>query len=249
MSLRCLIIDDEPLAHEVILNYMQDIPFLENCGQCYRATDALEFLTKTHIDLIFLDIRMPKLSGLDFLRTLQHKPLVIITSAFEEHALESFELNVCDYLLKPFRFDRMLKAANRALELHTLKNQSGTKVSSPQAATTDEHAQITIKVDKKFILVALNEIHYLESLGNYVKVWQGQHCMLTPRTLSSFEEQLPPESFIRVHKSYIVNKNQVHYLEGNAIQLKNGIQLPVGKNYRQVIRQSFHTNEPGDTGK
>lgn len=249
MSLRCLIIDDEPLAHEVILNYMQDIPFLKNCGQCYRATEALEFLTKMDIDLIFLDIRMPKLSGLDFLRTLQHKPLVIITSAFEEHALESFELNVCDYLLKPFRFDRMLKAANRALEMYTLKNQSISKALPPTATTTDDHKQITIKVDKKFILVALNEIYYLESLGNYVKVWQGQHCMLTPRTLASFEEQLPPDTFIRVHKSYIINKNQVHYLEGNTIHLKSGVQLPFGKNYRQVIRQSFHANESGNTGK
>eukprot|EP01132_Coremiostelium_polycephalum_P023929 gene23929-28664_t len=123
MSLRCLIIDDEPLAHEVILNYMEDIPFLENAGQCYRATQALEFLSNNSVDVIFLDIRMPKLNGLDFLRTLQRKPIVIVTSAFEEHALESFELEVCDYLLKPFRFDRMLKAANRALEIYTLKKQ------------------------------------------------------------------------------------------------------------------------------
>ena len=240
MSLRCLIIDDEPLAHEVILSYMQDIPFLKNCGQCYRATEALEFLNRNEIDLVFLDIRMPKLSGLDFLRSLQRKPIVIITSAFEEHALESFDLDVCDYLLKPFRFDRMLKAANRAHEMHTLKQLAADKPSAPQQTSVNNDKQITIKVDKKLILVSLKELYYVESFGNYVKVWKDGGYLLTPRTLGSFEESLPAESFIRVHKSFIINRAFVSYLEGNVIFLRNGAQLPVGKNYRQTIRQLLH---------
>ncbi len=241
MSMRCLIVDDEPLAHEIILKYMEDIPFLENSGQCYRATEALEFLSKQTVDLIFLDIRMPKLSGLDFLRTLQVRPLIIVTSAYEEHALESFDLDVCDYLLKPFRFDRFLKAANRALAVYTLKKQ--TAEIAPVVQPVAELKQISIKSDKKIVLLQLDEVQYLESLGNYVKVWQGQGFLLTPRTLSSFEEQLPGETFIRVHKSYIVNKKMVHYIEGNNIRLKNGKELPLGKNYKHVVKQLMNVQD------
>jgi two-component system, LytTR family, response regulator len=238
MKIRCLIVDDEPLAHQVILKYLEDVPFLEAVGQCYLATEALSFLSTHAVDLIFLDIRMPKLSGLDFLRTLQQRPLVIITSAFEEHALESFDLEVCDYLLKPFRFDRFLKAANRALALYTLKKQATETATIPvQPAAVKEPVSIYIKVDKKQVQLELDEVYYLESVGNYVKIWGAQQYLLTPRTLSSFEEQLPPESFIRIHKSYILNKKFVHYIEGNVIRLKNGKELPLGKSYKHVIKQ------------
>jgi DNA-binding LytR/AlgR family response regulator len=235
MKMRCLIVDDEPLAHEVVLSYIADVPFLESVGQCYLATEALAFLNDHPVDLIFLDIRMPKLNGLDFLRTLQQRPLIIVTSAHEEHALESFELEVCDYLLKPFRFDRFLKAANRALMQFNLRRQ--TILSEPPVSATkpSEPAQIYVKSDKKLVKIALDEIYYLESLGNYVKVWGEQKFLLTPRTLGSFEEQLPAEAFVRVHKSFILNKKFVHYLEGNRVFLKNGRELPVGKSYRQLL--------------
>lgn len=234
MSLRCLIIDDEPLAHDIILAYINDVPFLTNIGHCYRATEALDFLSNHEIDLIFLDIRMPKLNGLDFLRTLQHKPLVIITSAYEEYALESFDLAVCDYLLKPVRFDRFLKAVNRAQEVYNLKNpiDKPINISQKEIAITDK---ITIKVDKKHVLISLDDIFYLESLGNYVKVWKEDGFLLTPRTLSSFEEQLP-STFVRIHKSFILNKKQLHYIEGNVVFLKNAQQLAVGKNYKATIK-------------
>lgn len=235
MSLRCLIIDDEPLAHGVITEYAKDIPFISITGHCYRATEALEFLSKQQIDLIFLDIRMPKLNGLDFLRTLQHKPLVIITSAYEEYALESFDLAVCDYLLKPFRFDRFLKAVNRAQEFYNLKKQTAGPIET-EKAEIKSYGQISIKVDKKYILVKIDEIQYLESLGNYVKVWKDGIFLLTPRTLGSFEDQLSID-FIRIHKSFILNKKYVDYLEGNTIVLKNGQEIPVGKNYKGMIKQ------------
>ena len=241
MSLRCLIIDDEPLAHDIILAYINDVPFLTNIGHCYRATEALEFFNNHEIDLIFLDIRMPKLSGLDFLRTLQHQPLVIITSAYEEYALESFDLAVCDYLLKPFRFDRFLKAVNRAQEVYNLKNQADKPVNilPKEAASTEK---IAIKADKKHILLDLDEILYLESLGNYVKVWKDDSFLLTPRTLSSFEEQLS-STFVRIHKSFILNKKYVHYMEGNMIFLKNGQKIPIGKNFKASIKQLLDLEE------
>lgn len=241
MSLRCLIIDDEPLAHDIILAYINDVPFLTNIGHCYRATEALDFLNNHEIDLIFLDIRMPKLSGLDFLRTLQHKPLVVITSAYEEYALESFDLAVCDYLLKPFRFDRFLKAVNRAQEIYNLKNpvEKPVNMLQKEGVATDK---IAIKADKKHILLSLDEILYFESLGNYVKVWKDDGFLLTPRTLTSFEEQLP-STFVRIHKSFILNKKYVNYLEGNMAFLKNEQQIPVGKNYKATIKQILDIND------
>lgn len=242
MSLRCLIIDDEPLAHDVILTYLEDIPFIEVIGQFYRATDALDFLSKNEIDLIFLDIRMPKLSGLDFIRTLTHKPIIIITSAYDEYALESFDLDVCDYLRKPFRFDRLLKAANRALEIYNLKKQASKSIVQTTVTAEPENAQITIKADKKTILLQLDEIQYLESLGNYVKVWRNSDFLLTQRTMSSFEEQLPA-NFVRIHKSYILNKKFVHYIEGNTVYLKNKQELPIGKNFRPIIKQLLDMEE------
>lgn len=235
MSLRCLIIDDEPLAHGVITEYAKDIPFINIVGNCYRATAALDFLSKQPVDLIFLDIRMPKLNGLDFLRTLAHKPLVIITSAYEEYALAGFDLAVCDYLLKPFRFDRFLKAVNRALELHYLKKQTAIPIEIEKKAPKNND-QISIKVDKKHILIKIDEIQYLESLGNYVKVWKNDVFLLTPRTLASFEDQLSTD-FVRIHKSFMLNKKYVDYLEGNTIVLKNSQEVPIGKNYKGTIKQ------------
>jgi len=153
--------------------------------------------------------------------------------------LESFDLAVCDYLLKPFRFDRFLKAANRALESYDLKN----KANSSTSTVVNESEQISIKADKKHVLVKLKDLQYLESLGNYVKVWGDTEFLLTPRTLSSFEEQLPPDIFIRIHKSFILNKKFVHYMEGNMIFLKNGKQVPIGKNYKPIIKQLLDIDE------
>ncbi len=235
MKLKALIIDDEPLAHDIILGYAEAVPFLEIVGQCYLATEALSFLKTQTVDLLFLDIRMPKLKGLDLLKILDNKPQVIITSAYEEYALKSFELDVCDYLLKPFRFDRFLKAVNKAHELVQLKQQS--TLSNHETTTQDSPPkQLFIKSEKRFIQVAFSDIYFLESFGNYVKVWLAEQFHLTPRTLTSFTTQLDETQFIRIHKSYIVNKNQVAYLEGNMVVMKNKKSLPLGKNYRQAFK-------------
>ncbi|MBX2874455.1 MAG: LytTR family DNA-binding domain-containing protein [Saprospiraceae bacterium] len=233
MNLRALIIDDEPLAHKVILEYASATPYLDIVGQCHLATEALVFLQQEEVDLIFLDIQMPKLKGLDFLRTLARKPLVIITSAYEEYALESFELAVCDYLLKPFRFDRFLKAVNRALAVKQMQAPAETTPPTAQPESTPE--QLFIKSDKRMIQLDIADIHYLESYGNYVKVWLGYEFHLTPRTLSSFEDQMPAD-FHRIHKSYIINKKQIDYIEGNQVMMKNKKQIPIGKNHRQDVK-------------
>ncbi len=235
MKLRSLIIDDEPLAHKVILEYAKDIPFLEVVGQCHLAVEAIDFLRSDPVDLLFLDIQMPRIKGLDLLRTLSDQPTVIVTSAYEEYALESFELDVCDYLLKPFRFERFLKAVNKAL---TIREGGTPKVKTEvlKPDVREQTEQIFIKVDKRHVNLDLSQIHYLESYGNYVKVWLGASFHLTPRTLSSFEEQLPADHFFRMHKSYILNRRYIDYVEGNFVLMKNEMQLPIGKNYRSAFR-------------
>lgn len=237
MKLKALIIDDEPLAHKVILEYAKDVPFIEIVGQCYLATEALALMRTQEVDLLFLDINMPKIKGLDFLRTLLKKPIVIITSAYQEYALESFELEVCDYLLKPFRFDRFLKATNRAYELFQLKNAPQTPISSLKESVSEDSNQLFIKSDKRLIQVNISDIFYLESYGNYVKIWLENEFHLTPRTLSSFEEQLASNEFFRIHKSFIINRKWIDYVEGNMVKMKNGKTVAIGKNQRQSFKK------------
>ncbi|MEL6676231.1 MAG: LytTR family DNA-binding domain-containing protein [Bacteroidota bacterium] len=238
-KLRALIIDDEPLAHEVILEYSRDVAFLEIVGQCYLATEAIPLLQNQSIDLIFLDIQMPRLKGLDFLRTLSQRPQVIITSAYEAYALESFELSVTDYLLKPFRFDRFLKALNKAHEMASLRKGG---ISLPTEETPPPPQRLFIKADKKHIQLAFPDIFYLESYGNYVKVWLKDAYHLTARTLSSFETELPPELFFRIHKSYMVQKQAIDYVEGNRVFLANGQELPIGKSQKQAFKDFIQTS-------
>lgn len=233
-NIKALIIDDEPLAHKVILEYAKDIPFLEIIGQCYLATEAYSFLHQSEVDLIFLDIQMPKLKGLDFLRTLDQKPPIILTTAYEEYALEGYELQVCDYLLKPFRFDRFLKAVNKAQQ-QIYHSPIPTVAEQPRITEASDH--LFVKVDKRFIQLALQDIQYLESYGNYLKVWTGASFHLTAQTLSSFAENLPKAQFLRIHKSFIVQTRFIDYVEGNQVKMQSGNSLPIGKNHQQQIRQ------------
>lgn len=233
MKLKALIIDDEPLAHLVVQEYAKEIPFLEIVGQCHLAIDAIKVLKEQSIDLLFLDINMPKLTGLEFLRTLKIVPKVIITSAYSEYALESFDLDVCDYLLKPYRFDRFLKAVNKVHELYQLEEATNGTV---ETSTTDDQ-QLFIKSDKRLINIALSEIYYLESYGNYVKVWLEKEFHLTPKTLTHFEGILSTTDFFRIHKSFILNRKFIDYVEGNFVVMKNGKQLPIGKNQRSSFKQ------------
>ena len=234
MRLKALIIDDEHLAHDIILEYAAEVPYIEIVGQCYLATKALAFLNKHEVDLIFLDIQMPKIKAMAFLSTLQKKPIVIVTSAYEEYALESFELDVCDYLLKPFRFDRFLKATNKALELHQLKR---TNKIAPKLPAPEEPRQLLIKSDKRLIQLDLTEVYYLESYGNYVKIWLENEFHLTFSTLTSFENQLPNSDFFRIHKTYIIHRKYIDYVEGNMLVMKNKKQLPIGKNNRSGLKK------------
>ena len=233
LPLNCLIVDDEPLAHNVIINYANDLDYIEISAQAYRPTEALKILRSTPIDLMFLDIKMPKMSGLEMLRISSSHPLVIITSAYEEYALEGYELNVCDYLLKPFRFERFVQACQKAWDQLRVSKHSN----------ENTRRYFVVKSDKRFIRIAEEEIIFIESYGNYVKLWLGEHFVVTPRTLSSFMKDLPESSFFKIHKSYLINISHIQYVEGNSVKMANDRLLPISKNYKPAFLEFFQKRQ------
>ncbi len=222
-TLQCLVVDDEPLSLEVIEKYVADIPFLNIASTAGNAIEANQLLGEMDIDLIFLDINMPRLSGIQFLKSLPRKPLVIFTTAYPEYALEGFELDAVDYLLKPFSFNRFLKAANKARDMHGQLDAGG--LSDPY---------LFIKSDKRLHKISQKDIHIVESAGDYIKIRGNMKSLVTHDTLKNFEGSLDPAEFIRVHKSYIINKNKIDFIEGNRIRVGEEF-IPVGKAYKQTF--------------
>lgn len=229
MNLRYIIVDDEPIAHRVIEEYCKDLSFMQLQINCYDALQALSFLKTHKVDLIFLDINMPKLKGFDFLRTLDHPPQVIVTSAYQEYALEGFELNVCDYLLKPFSFERFLKAVNKAMDL-----LPATVGKVPIATKSTDMGSLFIKGEKKYHQVMLDDILYIEACGNYSTVSLTQDEIITPEKISDLEKMLASENFIRVHKSFIVSTSKIKEIEGNLIRLGKK-SVPIGRVYKMNV--------------
>ncbi len=229
MKLRYIIVDDESIAHRVIEKYCTDLPFLQLEANCYDALQALSLLRERSVDLIFLDINMPKLKGFDFLRTLDSPPQVIVTSAYQEYALEGFELNVCDYLLKPFSFERFLKAVNKAMDAF-----SRTVVKRPPANADEQERGIFIKGDKKYHQLRLDDIVYIEAAGNYSKIVLRREEIKTPQKISDLEALLTGSEFLRVHKSFIVATSKITELEGNQIRLGK-ITVPIGRAYKLAV--------------
>ena len=221
MTLRCLIIDDEPSSQLVLKTFIADVGFLELCGIANNAVEGLNLL-KQHadIDLLFLDINMPKISGLTFYKSLQNPPHVIFTTAYSQYAIEGFEVNAVDYLLKPFSFDRFFKAVNKVIE-----NQSGQEVKN------HEDSFILIKSSKTLHKVNPSDILFIEALGDYVKVHLETSYLLTNNTFTSVLESLPELVFIRTHKSFAINFAKMNSLEGNLITI-NDHKIPIGQKYK-----------------
>lgn len=224
---RCLVVDDEPIAREIVATYIRQIPQLSLLGQCRDAFEAMEALQQQPVDVLILDINMPKLSGLGMLRSLQSPPEVIITSAYAEYALEGFELSVTDYLLKPFSFERFVKAIGKT-------GRAQQPPVSVETAPRRAEGSVLLKVDQKLIRLNLTDIRYVEAYGNYVKVHTGQGFLLSRQTLSQLEAQLPGDAFIRIHKSYVVPFGSIEYVEGNMISVAS-THLPLGKVYRNRV--------------
>jgi two-component system LytT family response regulator len=232
--IRCLIVDDEPPAREIIKQYIADTPMLQLCGECGNAIQAIGFLQQHEIDLIFLDIRMPQLSGTDFLKTLSHPPKVIFTTAHPEYALEGYELDAMDYLLKPIRFDRFLKAVNKAYQQTAIRNLS--ERSTVELEKKDPF--VYFRADRKMMKVMLADILYIESMKDYVKVVTGNETIITKQSISSVEAMLPEQKFIRTHRSFVVSAAAIHSFTSELINVGK-TEIPIGKLYRQQVLKTL----------
>lgn len=233
--IRCAIVDDEFLARQYLSDYVSKIPFLELVGDFNSPLKVIDLIKCGQIDLLFLDIEMPDITGLDFLRTLDKQPLVIFTTAYKEYALEGYELNVSDYLLKPFSFERFLKAINKVSE--ALEGQPN-KLTEEQAAPMLYDDYLTIRADRKHYKINYEDLIYIEGQKAYVTFHTTNKKITALASLKDLEEKLPAKQFIRIHKSFIVSIKHIDALDGNLIEI-NKNQLPVGKSYRLAVEKVF----------
>lgn len=228
-----IIIDDEPIAHEIIEKYCNMLPHLKLEKNCYNAKEAMEFLQKKKVDFMFLDINMPKLSGLDFLKTLINPPKVIVTTAYSEFAIEGFELNVTDYLLKPFSFDRLMKAIKKVIT-----DDDSLPKNSPIKIDTETH-KFFVKGDKKYYHIATDDILFIEAYGTYTKLFLKNEMIISHENISHYEAFLKPKRFIRTHRSFIVSLDKIKLIEGNRIKIEQH-NIPIGLTYKSTISKLYN---------
>jgi len=226
--IECLIVEDEPIARNILVNYCGQLPNLHVTGVMENAIDAWAFLQNASVDLIFLDIEMPQLDGLRFLAALKRPPFIVFTTAYTEYAVKAFELAASDYLLKPFSFERFLIAVDRVLSQMNARNGIDPSTAGPEAD------YIFIKADGKIFRIMYEEILYAEASGNYSTLVTRSGRFLPNMPFSNLEEMLPASSFIRVHRSFIINKSQISYIEGNRIFVEKN-EIPIGNNYRDSM--------------
>jgi DNA-binding LytR/AlgR family response regulator len=226
-----IIIDDEPLAHEVIEEYCGKLPHLKLLKNCYDAVEAMQFLNEHTIDFMFLDINMPELNGLDFLRTLTNPPKIIVTTAYKEFAVEGFELNVTDYLLKPFSFDRLMKAINKVITTNSSSKNEVIQVD-------EEKQKFFVKGDKKHYYIDARDILFIEAYGNYTKLFLKTEMIISNEKISYYENFLKSKNFIRTHKSFIIALDKIRLIEGNKIQIENH-SIPIGLTYKSTISKLY----------
>ncbi len=244
MKINTIIVDDEPLALDILETYIGKLPNLQLVARCSNAFEANEALRNHDVDLMFLDIQMPQLTGIDFLKTLAKPPMVVFTTAYSNYALEGFELNALDYLLKPVSLDRFMKAVNKAEEQMELHRQGNAEhgASAPQEDGPD---YFFVKSDKKLIRVRFSDIIYIEGLKDYVIIRMESGRVISLQTMKSLEDKLPAQQFIRVHRSYIVNIDKIAAIVGNMVEvMEKGApkHLPIGKNYRDILLDMIEKN-------
>lgn len=224
-----LIIDDEHIAHDIIKDYCDLLPNMELMKNCYDGLEAFEYLNKNEVDLIFLDLNMPKLKGFEFLKTLKNPPKVIVTTAYKEFALEGYELNISDYLLKPFGFERFLKAINKTFSTSNTQESISSK-------SNVGSKRIFLRSNKKYIQVEIDTVLYIEASGNYTKVMTKFKTITIREKISSLLDLLPKEDFLQVHKSFAVAPKNIKSIEGNRIFISDHI-IPIGKYYKANVAQ------------
>jgi DNA-binding LytR/AlgR family response regulator len=234
LKINCIIIDDEPLARKGMKEYVGDIDFLNLTGEFETALKAVEVLNAGMAQLIFLDIQMPKINGLEFLKTLKQAPPVIFTTAYPQHALEGFELNALDYLVKPISFNRFLKAALKAKEYYEMRQQN----SFGESGISKEQDYFFVKSDSRLIRIAFDDILFVEALQNYVTIYTKDKKYITYLTFKSVEEYLPVDKFIKTHKSYIVSVSKIDSIEGNDLRIGNQ-HIPISRNEKEEVMQKI----------
>lgn len=222
----CMIVEDEPLAAEVLQDYIKQIPFLQLKATCPDAIYALDLLQKDRFDLIFLDIHMPRLKGFDFIKTVQHPPAIIITSAYQEYALQAYEYNVLDYLLKPFEFNRFLMAVNKL---------------SAQIAKPDNEYWF-FNVNKKKVRIFLNDILYIESLKEYIRIVTRDRTVITKFQLGQMEALLAQDNFMRIHRSFIVAKDKIDAFTATDVEIQTQL-IPIGRGYRHTVQMELASHD------
>jgi DNA-binding LytR/AlgR family response regulator len=234
--MNCIALDDEPLALEIIEAYVKKHPELNLIARCNNADEASKVLNSQHIDLMFLDIQMPGVTGLNFVRSLKNKPLFMFTTAYSEYAIDGFELDAIDYLLKPIAYDRFEKAIEKAKEYYTIKNNSGLTESDL------ENDFIFVKANQQLIKLAYGEILYVEAFADYVKIFLNDRKIVTLQTMKKMEAKLPSDIFSRVHRSFIVSRKAVQSFSTSVCEV-NGEKIPVGKNYKNDFIKLMKSNQ------
>jgi len=238
-KIKCLVIDDEQPSREIIQKHIAGVDALELTGSCTNAVEALSFLQSNTVDLLFLDIQMPHILGTNFIRTLKNPPKVIFITAYRKYALEGFELDAVDFLLKPISFDRFLKAVNKVLQLNLQSNIP----ESEKPESTKETAQpfLYFRSDRKMVKVLFNEILYIEGLRDYIRIFTTTKTIVTKHLLTSLEEMLPADAFLRIHRSYIVSLNKIDSYNAETIEIAKK-ELPIGRLYKHDVTKILNAS-------
>ena len=242
-EINCIIVDDEPLAQRVIEKFLEDLPNFKVVAKCNNAFEAMDAINNQGVDMMFLDINMPKLTGLSFLKSLKNPPLVIITTAYSEYAIEGYELDVVDYLKKPFSFERFFKAIQKVQE--RLKKRDIPLAASnalPDESPIEIYSDLStsnfifVKANKKNYRVDIDDIYFIEALGDYIKIHTSNQVLVTYQSMKKIESVLPSTIFVRIHKSFIVSVNKIKSVEGNMVEVKNE-KISIGNSYKQAFQE------------
>ena len=240
-KVKCLVIDDEPPARDILKKYISEVELLELAGECSNAVETLSFLQNNAVELLFLDIRMPHILGTSFLRTLKNPPKVIFITAFREYAVEGFDLNAVDFLLKPISFERFLQAVNKVMQLNI--HVSGNSNLLNETISDQSHPFLYFRADRKMVKVFLEDILFIESLKDYIKVVTTHKVIVSKQSISALEEMLPKDTFVRVHRSYIIAVNKIDTYNPDVIEIGKK-EIPIGRLFRHDVSRILNISSP-----